>query len=43
MAPADTPRMTTEQAIEHLRQDPEYEELIRWSYLGADSAEAAPA
>jgi SAM-dependent methyltransferase len=33
--------MTTEEAIEQLRRDPEYEDLIRWSYLGPDTAEAA--
>jgi SAM-dependent methyltransferase len=43
MVPGDTPapRMTTEEAIRHLRRDPEYEDLIRWSYLGEDTAEAA--
>lgn len=40
MAPDDAPRMTAEQAIEQLRQDPEQEDLIRWSYLGPDTAEA---
>jgi SAM-dependent methyltransferase len=34
-------RMTTEEAIEHLRADPDYEDVIRLSYLGADTAEAA--
>jgi ubiquinone/menaquinone biosynthesis C-methylase UbiE len=33
--------MTTEEAIEELRKDPEYDDLIRWSYLGPDTAEAA--
>jgi SAM-dependent methyltransferase len=41
MAADDAPRMTTEQAIEQLRRDPEYEDLIRWAYLDRDTAEAA--
>ena len=41
MAPDDAPRMTIDQAIEQLRRDPEYEDLIRWAYLGPDTAEAA--
>jgi SAM-dependent methyltransferase len=34
-------RMTTEEAIQHLRADPEYADLIRWSYLGPDTLEAS--
>jgi SAM-dependent methyltransferase len=34
-------RMTTGEAIEHLRADPEHAELIRDSYLGEDTLETA--
>jgi SAM-dependent methyltransferase len=33
--------MTTDEAIHQLRGDPEHADLIRWSYLGPDTAEAA--
>ena len=33
--------MTTDQAIEHLRADPEHADLIRDSYLGPDTREAS--
>ncbi len=33
--------MSTAEAIEHLREDPEYADLIRDSYLGADTREAS--
>jgi SAM-dependent methyltransferase len=33
--------MSTAEAIEHLREDPEYAELIRDSYLGPDTREAS--
>ena len=34
-------RMSTAEAIEHLRADPAHADLIRDSYLGADTREAA--
>ncbi|MGC1801052.1 MAG: hypothetical protein WA701_11760, partial [Solirubrobacterales bacterium] len=34
-------RMSTAEAIEHLRADPEQADLIRDSYLGSDTREAA--